>query len=401
MWACRLIGLLCCCLPLTVFSFVNQITELHVRANAAHCQVEFDATAPIHYQLIALSNPDRLVVDVENAHLIRFFDRSMLQGSPIKDIRSGPRDNNKLRIVFDLKNQVNTQATLLPSSKHNPYYRLHLDLTWQSPVAPTKKRPKYEVAYQRPVPVVLSPPSRSDRIVVVIDPGHGGKDPGATGPNGAHEKDIVLQISRDLQSYINRQPGFHAYLTRDGDYYLTLRQRLAIARHYKADMFIAIHADAYHGSHAYGASVFALSQRGATSEAARWLAKNENESELMGGVDLTDKNNLLKSVLINLSQTATIHASLNIGQQIIQALGDVGALHHHRIEQAAFVVLKSPDIPSLLVETGFITNPREERKLVSWSYQQHLADALTQGIRTYFVHSPPQGTWLARRKFEK
>lgn len=399
MWVCRLLRILFYCLPLTALSSVNQITDLQLHINATHCQVVFDATEPIHYKLLSLSNPDRLVVDIENAHLVRFFDRSLLQGSPIKDIRSGSHDHNKLRIVFDLKNQVNVQPSLLTTDQHHSYYRLRLDLTWRSPIAPRLKR---EASVQSPRPVELSPlPSRSAQVIVVIDPGHGGKDPGATGPNGAHEKDIVLQISRDLQKEINRQAGFHAYLTREGDYYLTLRQRLAIARHYKPDMFIAIHADAYRGTRAYGASVFALSQRGATSEAARWLAKNENESELMGGVDLTDKNNLLKSVLINLSQTATIHASLNIGQQIIDALGDVGALHHHRIEQAAFVVLKSPDIPSLLVETGFITNPQEERKLVSWSYQSRLAIALTQGIHDYFVRSPPQGTWLARRRFGK
>ena len=230
-------------------------------------------------------------------------------------------------------------------------------------------------------------PHRSRDVIIVIDPGHGGHDPGhgghdpgATGPGGIYEKDIVLKISNDLKKDINQQSGFKAYLTRNGDYYLTLRQRLALARQYKADMFIAIHADSYKGHEAHGASVFALSSRGATSEAARWLAKKENKSEFMGGVNLTDKNNLLKSVLINLSQTATIHASLLIGEQIIHALNSTSSLHHRCVEQAAFVVLKSPDIASLLVETGFISNSYEEHRLLNRIYQQRIASSLMQGI---------------------
>lgn len=401
MW--RFIVILCGCIPLIALSNYNQINDLQIKSYPKYCQITIEATSPIHYQLMTLSSPDRIVVDIDHGHLVRLFNRSLLQGTPIQDIRSGYH-NNKLRIVFDLKNRATTSALMLLPSHHTPDYRLKLSLNWQalpsSMAAPqATPRPRYQFS-QPAKPVELSPmPVRSSKIIVVIDPGHGGKDPGATGPMGGREKNVVLQISKDLQRDINQLPGFQAYLTRDGDYYLTLRQRLAIARHYKADMFIAIHADAYRGSRAaYGASIFALSQRGATSEAARWLARRENESELMGGVDLTDKNNLLKSVLINLSQTATVRASLNIGQNLIQSLGDVGTMHHHRIEQAAFVVLKSPDIPSLLVETGFITNPVEEHKLMSAFYQKRLANALMQGIRTYFVHSPPRGTWLAQQK---
>ena len=195
------------------------------------------------------------------------------------------------------------------------------------------------------------------RIIVMIDPGHGGKDPGATGPRGVHEKRVVLQISRALQKAINKHRGFKAVLTRSDDRYLTLRRRLSLAREHHADMFIAIHADAFVNASAHGASVFALSQRGATSEAARWLAQKENESELMGGVDLADKDQMLRSVLIDLSQTATIGSSLNMGAGLIQSLKKVVPMHSSKVEQAAFVVLKSPDIPSLLVETGFISNP--------------------------------------------
>lgn len=236
-------------------------------------------------------------------------------------------------------------------------------------------------------------------IVVVVDPGHGGKDPGATGYHGTHEKNVVLAISRDIQRDINETPGFKAYLTRTGDYFVTLRGRLNIARQDKADMFVAIHADAYRDDSAQGVSVFALSERGATGEAARWLASRENQSELMGGVSLDDKSDMLRSVLINLSQTATVQSSLQIGQDLTQNIGYFAQLHHgHRVEQAAFVVLKSPDIPSLLIETGFISNIYEEARLNNPAYQNRLAQAISQGICEYFKSHPPRGTFLAERR---
>jgi N-acetylmuramoyl-L-alanine amidase len=235
----------------------------------------------------------------------------------------------------------------------------------------------------------------SSKIIVVIDPGHGGKDPGATGPHGHHEKKVVLAIAKQLQKQINSYKGFKAVLTRGDDRYLTLRYRLALAREYHGDMFVAIHADAYINSSAFGASVFALSQRGATSEAARWLAQRENQSELMGGVDLADKDRTLRSVLIDLSQTATIGASLNMGSGIIVHLREVTPMHANHVEQAAFVVLKSPDIPSLLIETGFISNPTEEQQLIMRSHQKRLAQAIAKGIVQYFKTHPPRGSWLA------
>lgn len=235
----------------------------------------------------------------------------------------------------------------------------------------------------------------SSKIIVVIDPGHGGKDPGATGPRGHHEKKVVLAIAKQLQQQINSYPGFKAVLTRGDDRYLTLRYRLALAREYHGDMFVAIHADAFINSSAFGASVFALSPRGATSEAARWLAQRENQSELMGGVDLADKDRTLRSVLIDLSQTATIGASLDMGSGIITHLREVTPMHANHVEQAAFVVLKSPDIPSLLVETGFISNPTEEQQLIMRSHQKRLAQAIAKGIVQYFKTHPPRGSWLA------
>ena len=242
--------------------------------------------------------------------------------------------------------------------------------------------------------LTMSQPKVRD-IVVMIDPGHGGKDPGATGVNRRHEKTVVLAIAKKLQRFINQQKGFVAKLTRSGDYYLTLRQRLNIARKNKGDVFVSIHADAYNNKSANGASVFALSQRGATSEAARWLAERENRSELMGGVSLADKGNILRSVLIDLSQTATIGSSIQLGQQLLQNLSRVTRLHHKSVEQAAFVVLKSPDIPSLLVETGFMSSRREARLLSSSKYQSKLAYAIMRGLKQYFVQHPPRGTVLA------
>ena len=389
--------------PLEILTNINEINSLHVYSNFKYYKLIFNTTSLSRYHYFVLTNPDRLVFDIQNAHLTCFFSSKLFKKTPIKDIRTAIHKNNILRIVFDLKYPAKVIAFAL-NCDHKNSFQLVIDFS--------VKQPNYIYTYSRTSSniniKIPSLPHRSRDVIVVIDPGHGGRDPGhggrdpgATGPGGVHEKDIVLKISHDLKKDINRQPGFKAYLTRNGDYYLTLRQRLAIARHYKADMFIAIHADAYKDHKAQGASVFTLSSRGATSEAARWLAKKENESELIGGVSLTDKNNLLKSVLINLSQTATIHASLLIGEQIIHALNSTLPLHHHCVERAAFVVLKSPDITSLLVETGFISNSYEEHRLLNHIYQQQIASALMQGIRNYFVHSPPQGTWLAEQKFAK
>ena len=225
--------------------------------------------------------------------------------------------------------------------------------------------------------------------MIVIDPGHGGKDPGAVGRRKTKEKKVVLSIAKYLKSYLNARPGYKAILTRKGDYYISLRQRLRIARKNKADLFVAIHADAFKHSRANGASVFALSERGASSEAARWLARKENYSEL-GGIDLDDKGNLLRSVLIDLSQTATIGASLELGDAILKEMGHFAKLHKGRVEQARFVVLKSPDIPSILVETGFLSNYTEERRLRTSKYQKKMAYAIMKGIDKYFRRRPPE-----------
>ncbi len=261
--------------------------------------------------------------------------------------------------------------------------------------------PIYSKSLPLPTSYSKSGYHHSPWITVVIDPGHGGYDPGATGTRGVHEKDVVLKIAQYLQKKINAQKGFKAYLTRKADYYISLRNRLTIARKKHADLFIAIHADAISTSQITGASVYALSLKGATSEAARWLAQKENQSELRGGVELRDKNYWLKTVLLNLSQVATIRASLTIGSILLHSIARIAHLHCSNVEQAAFVVLKSPDIPSLLVETGFLSNPIEEVKLQSITYQKRLAAVLATGIENYFQHAPPLGTWLYHSKYNR
>jgi N-acetylmuramoyl-L-alanine amidase len=236
-------------------------------------------------------------------------------------------------------------------------------------------------------------------IIVVIDPGHGGRDSGAVGFHGTMEKKVTLGVAKALQKIINKNKGFRAVLTRSGDYFIPLRHRLNIAHAKKADIFVSIHADAYIKRDAHGVSVFALSQKGATSEAARWIAQKENESEL--GQAISDKSELLRSVLIDLAQTATISASLDIGSKMLKSLSEIANLHFRKVEQAAFVVLKSPDIPSLLVEVGFITYGPEERKLRNVRYQEEIATRLALGIESYFIRRPPPGTYLANVKLQK
>lgn len=353
------------------------LRQLRVQTIKQQTRVTLYLSGPTQYRAFMLSNPNRFVVDLKNVKTVKRF--------AVDNLKYATHRNGIFRMVFGLRTSViPTIKTLSPDL----FRHARLQIIFQRPAQLAQKTVLSDVSDQR------DDTTHRD-IIVVIDPGHGGKDPGATGPGGTHEKNIVLSIAKKLQQRINQQRGFHAVLTRTGDYYLTLRQRLRIARQDKADMFIAIHADTWKNKLARGVSVFALSQRGATSEAARWLATRENASELMGGVDLQDKSHLLKSVLINLSQSATIRSSLEIGNDLLQTIKPIARLHHDRVEQAAFVVLKSPDIPSLLVETGFLSNPLEESRLRSQRYQRQLAEAIAQGIDKYFTHYPPRHTWLS------
>ncbi len=375
------------------------------------------------YRAMSLSDPERLVIDFDSVNLKTQLPAR--ENKFFKKVRSSDHDHHFLRLVFDLNNKIKFRSQL-----HSANHALSLELAQtenskninttaldkklpmplfeketKEPVEEVFKKPHEEIAKAPKQEASEEPTMQVDdnhktkNIMIVIDPGHGGKDPGAAGLNGAREKDVVLRISKELCTMLNQEPGFKAVLTRDRDIYIPLRQRLAIARKNHADMFIAIHADAYNHTQATGASVYALSQRGATSEAAKWLAEKENESELGGlSSELADKDEMLRSVLIDLSQTHTIESSLKIGNNVLRHLGTFSRLHHPRVEQAAFVVLKSPDIPSILVETGFLSNPLEEEKLTDPTYQYHTAEAIKEGIKKYFMTYSPSGTWFAENR---
>jgi len=291
---------------------------------------------------------------------------------------------------LDLRESIEAKSFPLPPNKQYGH-RLVVDLEPKSgafkPLEITK-----------PVIDAQQAENMQRDLIVAIDAGHGGEDPGAIGHGGIYEKRVVLAIAKKLEALLKKEKGFTPKLIRTGDYYIGLRERTQKARKFNADLFISIHADAFSSPRASGSSVFALSQRGATSEAARWLADKENASDLIGGVggvSLDDKEDLLAGVLLDLSMTASLSVSLDLGQTVLNSMGGVSKLHKRRVEQAGFAVLKSPDIPSLLIETGFLSNPGEARKLKTSHYQNQMAHAIFKGIKRYFTQSPPPGTYLA------
>ncbi|MGI9305351.1 MAG: N-acetylmuramoyl-L-alanine amidase [Gammaproteobacteria bacterium] len=347
-------------------------------------RVVFDLTRPVDYKLTLLRQPDRVVVDFKNTRLSRRSQNLNVSCTAIKRMRHAPRNRHDLRVVLDLTGQVETKSFLLPPNG-KAGHRLVIDMVGKGRSREAVKNTE-------------SAPRRLRDVVVAIDAGHGGKDPGAIGRRGTREKDIVLSIARRLSKLINRQPGMRAVLTRDADVFLPLRTRIEKAREATADLFLSIHADASRNRHAKGSSVYVLSRNGASSEAARWLAQRENEADLIGGVSLDDKDDVLAGVLLDLSQTATMEASQDLGHDVLRSLGQIGNLHIKHVENAGFVVLKSPDIPSVLVETAFISNPYEENRLRTQSHQEKLARAVLGGIRSYFKLNAPPGTLLAHVK---
>ncbi len=380
---------------------VNDIQVRSVDVNTTDLKFIFGNTPNLHYFI--LDNPTRFVVDIDNGQLQIPIKATAFTGTLIKSLRQGTQPNRVLRLVFDMNSGI--RATKSAIDPNTIVFELKNKTPQVSATKPSatvtevnKTDPLLVFAYaSNTMPttgVVKTAPQGARKVVVVIDAGHGGKDPGASGPRGSKEKNVVLAIAQDLYKDINATPGMCAVMTRNGDYYLTLRQRLQKAREAKADIFIAVHADAYQNAQSHGASVYALSLKGASSEAARWLAEKENYSEL-GGVDLSDKNDMLRSVLIDLSQTATISSSLKLGDAVLAQMGLFTPLHHSSVEQARFVVLKSPDIPSVLVETGFLSNSTEELKLRDPQYQQKVAKAILKGVIAYFYQQPLEGTWIA------
>lgn len=364
----------------------TEIVDFRLSYTGESTRLVFDLNGPVEHSVFTLSRPERVVIDIQNVNL-----RTELPVRPeripvIGGIRNAPRDGDNLRVVLDLNEVARPKSFLLPPDG-NTGYRLVIDLVGNGDGAPQSAQP---VAKRLPE----AGPLRD--VVIAIDAGHGGKDPGAVGKRGTYEKNVVLAIARELAQQINRQRGMKAVLIRDGDYYMGLRDRIIKARAQRADLFVSIHADAYKNTEARGSSIYALSLRGASSEAAAWLANRENASDLIGGVSLDDKDDLVASVLLDLSQTATIQSSLDVGDEILQELEQHGTLHRETVQQAGFMVLKSPDIPSILVETAFISNPDEERKLSNRQYQSKMAQAILNGIKRYFQRKAPPGTLLAQ-----
>jgi len=383
----------------------------------------FDLSGPVQHSVFVLSAPNRIVIDVSGAALKASLDRLSLKDTPITGMRAAQRNPSSLRLVIDLSAEVVPKSfTLVPNQEYG--HRLVVDLFDKGadaiteiaarPLAPAARNPTSAPMIANapkmpvmPVPVSPNVPPLNRRlpastgqrdVVVAIDAGHGGEDPGALGPGGAREKDVTLAIARRLHAAISSERGYRAELIRSGDYFIPLRQRTEIARKKGADLFVSIHADAAPRSSAYGASVYALSDKGATSETARWLADTENRSDLIGGVgnlNLDNKDPMLAGVLLDLSMTATMSSSIKVGQKVLGHMGNITSLHKPRVEQAGFLVLKSPDIPSILVETGFISNPEEAQKLQAPTHQQALVRSIHSGIRQFFQESPPPGTYLA------
>ena len=330
----------------------------------------FKLNSPTTHKVFTLRSPNRLVIDLTNTQLIKKLHNQ--NHVFLKNIRSAVRNNNDLRVVLDLTMRVRSKSFFKGKN-------LIIDLNkWGA-----KSRDIITTKYYQASP----PPKAKRELVIAIDAGHGGKDPGATGWNGSQEKKVVLAIAKELGRLVAKEAGMRPVMIRDGDYFVKLHQRLELARQSKADLFVSIHADAYPDNpEVQGSSVFILSQEGVSSEAAKWLAEKENAVDVIGGVNLHDKDNLLAEVLLNLSQVGTLKASANLGENVLKHLSKVGKVHSSRLQRANFVVLRSLNIPSILVETAFLSNPLEERKINTRSYRRRIATAILLGIREYFAN---------------
>ncbi len=369
--------------------FAGSVTVENVRVWAApdSTRVVFDISGPVEHELSLLTEPYRAVIDLKNSSISKKPDQPGSEDKFLQGIRTAPRNKDDLRIVLDLKKFVNYKSFQLEPNKEYGH-RLVVDLYSD------EKNETTPVNLERE----MSKSNLPRDVIIAIDAGHGGEDPGAKGPSGVYEKKVVLNIAKDLYKAINNERGMKAVMIRKGDYYMSLRKRINTAREYKADLFISIHADAFRDPKVHGSSVYVLSKRGASSEAAKWLAESENASDLIGGVSLEGKDDVLASVLLDLSQTASLEASIDIADRVLRGLKSIGNVHKRTVQSAGFAVLKSPDIPSILVETAFISNPTEEKKLQSTSHRTKMANAIVHGLRGYFKDFAPEGTILASRK---
>ena len=369
-----------------------QILSSRIWPARDYTRLTLESREEIKHSVFSVNDPARVVLEVETAEIspaLAELNGKVTADDPyIQGLRVARNRPGVVRIVLDLKAEVKPQVfTLKPIGEYG--HRLVLDihpLVAIDPLAALLE--STEKASQENSPADAKRVARL--ATVAIDPGHGGEDPGAIGRMGSREKDVTLSIGKRLKALIDAEPNMRAVLTRDGDYFLPLKVRVAKARKVRADLFVSIHADAFIRPHARGSSVFALSERRATSEAANWLAKKENDADLVGGVNLDVKDRYLAQTLLDLSQTATIDHSLRFGSSVLRRLGGINRLHKPTVEQASFAVLKAPDVPSILVETAFISNPEEEKRLIDEAYQDKLAHALLQGIRDYFAKHPPR-----------
>ncbi|MFA6163117.1 MAG: N-acetylmuramoyl-L-alanine amidase [Methylobacter sp.] len=426
----------------SVAGFAQQINVNSIRYETTpdQTQMMIDVTSSSEHRVFLMGHPARLVIDIRNASLKQPLSQPPASHPLFFKVRSAARNETDLRIVFDLKRAVSSKNVSLSSNdvdghqlviglldkgsvKNAPAEnKVAAKLIESKPVASNemvskvtaseqvvektveeskkvaskerKKRKDSKASADSPAePIKVA--QRGKGIVIAIDAGHGGNDPGAHGTHGTEEKGVTFAIAKKLAALINSQPGMKAVMVRKGDYYVDLRKRMKIARAAKADLFISIHADAFQNSTVKGASVFTLSSKGATSEAARWLANSENASDLVGGVSLDDKDDVLASVLLDLSQTATQEASVKVAGKVLKNFESIGELHHGSVQKAGFLVLKSPDVPSILVETAFISNPSDELKLVNTAHQTKIALAIFNGVRSYFSSATPIGNVAA------
>ena len=352
----------------------------------------FDLSGPVQYKTFSLSAAERLIIDLSSANLSGDFSQLALSNTVIRSIRSGPFGQGDTRIVLDLSGPVQLASFLLPP-QDGQGHRLVLDLKTAVPL---------QMAAAPEAAIDKAHPKRD--IIVVVDPGHGGKDPGAVGAKGEREKDVVLSIAQLLAKRLKREKGFDVKLVRNDDFFVPLRKRVEIARKHNADMFISVHADAAPRLTASGASVYCLSEGGATSATARFMAQRENGADLLGAtslLNLKDKDPMLAGVILDMSMNATLAASLQLGSTVLGSLAGITTLHQKRVEQAGFAVLKSPDVPSILVETGFISNARDSQRLVTARHQQAVADGLFEGLQRYFQKNPPVNSYIAWQQEQK
>ena len=361
-----------------VFAAQTKVKALRIHTTAKKTQLVFDVSGIPEYKIFQLKKPNRLVVDFKNSFLEKSLAQPLKKHPLLTGLRSAGRNKKDLRVVFILQDKVSPNSfTLKAYKKYGP--RLVIDLPVKNNKSIVQQR-----LIKKPV-VVKTVPRRVKPFIVAVDAGHGGKDSGAHGKHGTLEKRVVFEIAQKLTTLINKQPGMKAIMVRKGDYFVPLRERMNIARKANADLFVSIHADAFKNSKVTGASVFTLSQHGANKEAKQWLnlAKHENSVDLIGGISLNDKDDLLASILLDLSQTASQDISQLVAKDILTNFSRIGELHSKTVQKASFMVLKSPDIPSILVETAFISNPKEERRLKSAKYQLKLAKAIQKGIVSY------------------